>query len=108
MGCGSPNKGPESRSFFHYHSAPEHDMADASLHHIQPTPGGRRGGQRQCGGGQPSQTVKKIINCALNDMTCFRVKPTKDIESVSRSNKVSILVLCVTMWSLFMSWALQR
>jgi len=37
-----------------------------------------------------------------------RVKPTKDIESVSRSNKVSILVLCVTMWSLFMSWALQR
>jgi len=56
MGCGSPNKGSESRSFFYHHSAPKHDMADTPLHHLQPTSGGRGGGQRQRGGGQPSQT----------------------------------------------------
>merc|ERR1712106_69292 len=56
MGCGSPNKGPESRSFFHHHSSPKHDLADPALHHLQPAPGGGSCGKCKCGGGQLSQT----------------------------------------------------
>jgi len=37
-----------------------------------------------------------------------RVKPTKDIESGSRLNKVSIWVLCVTMLGLSSFWTLNR